>query len=566
MSATNNNNHHGNGVAGIQLPSMPGLPGKLRNIVHNPKPDISIHLDSRRKIYSTMDRIQGTVVITPAVDTEFDDVEIEFIGTSKTHVDRNTTAAAISGRSEAYHTFLRLSQPHLDRLYPDDRADRTLKAGKTYEFGFFFRVPKTLLDRVCKHKVNNDMVRDLHLQLPPSLGDQELNSKDGTLDDMTPEMASIRYGVFARITKLGGGGDPEKRTHVASKARRIRVVPAFDETPPLDVKGMIEDNVKTEYVLRKERKLKKGLLMGPLGTLVMEAAQPKSAQLPPANAELGHSRVETSATIMLRFEPAKGVKQPPRLDRLTSKLKTRTYYSTSARHDVPKKADGEFDASKGMHGCNMELASRAVGKFDWRLEEADAASQPSSRRDSTASIEEKRWIPAPSSTYTPGSAFFTAKMVVPIELPNTKHSFVPTFHSCLISRTYTIALSLSLQTAGLGGSVDLRIPMQVSAAPPIDYEEDGVRRRESVSSAVMNTDVEDDISSFFAPRSLANPAAGPAPASEGTASPPYARNRSLERSDTLDAPPPGYTDRETSRAVRTTMQPESTIIPTLSVR
>lgn len=327
----------------------------------------------------------------------------------------------------------------------------------------------------------------------------------------------------------------------------------------LDVKGMIEDDVKTEYVLRKERKLRKGLLMGPLGTLVIEAAQPKSARLPPTNAELGYTRVETSVTIMLRFEPAKGVKQLPRLYSLTSKLKSRTYYATSPCHDLPKKADGEFDASKGMHGCNIELASPAVGKFDWRLEEADAASQPSSRRDGTASIEGKRWIPARSSTYTPGSAFFTTKMIVPIELPNTKHFFVPTFHSCLISRTYTIALSLSLQTAGPSGSVDPRIPMQVSAAPPTDYEDDGARRRESVSSAVMNTDVEDDISSFFAPRSLANPAAAPAP--RGTASPPYARNRQLERRGTLDAPPPGYTDRESSRAVRTTMHLDNTVIP-----
>lgn len=556
-------NHNNNAAGGIHLPGMPGFPGKLRNIAHNSKPEINIHLNSRRRVYSTMDKIEGKVIIKPAVDTEFDDVEIDFIGTSRTYVERYTTAAAISGRSEAYHNFLRLNQPHLDRLYPDERAERTLKAGKTYEFDFVFKVPRTLLDRVCKHKVNNPMVREAHLQLPPSLGDQELSHKDGTLDDMTPEMASVRYGIFARITKLSG--DDEKRTHVCSKARRVRIVPAVDEAPPLDVQGMLEDDAKTEYCLRKEKKLKKGLFMGPLGTLVMEVAQPKSAQLPAANSELGFSRVTTNASMMLRFEPAKGVKQPPRLDKLASKLKTRTYYATSARHDIPKKADSEFDASRNVHGHTIDLATRVMGNYEWRLEEPEKDSEPASRRDSIASMEDKRWTPAPSSTYKPGTPFYTTSMQLPIELPSKKHSFVPTFHSCLISRTYILALSLSLQTAGLGGSIDLRVPMQISAAAPIDNTPDADRRRASVASAVLNTDVEDDIASFFAPRSLVNPSAEPQPQEDFA--PAYARQGTrLARSSTLDAPPPGYTDRETSRAARTTVRPEAMAMPTLPVR
>lgn len=219
------NTHSTNNAGGAQVPKKPNM----RNPLQSTKPEITIHLNSRRKIYSTMDKIEGTVTIKPVVDTEFDDVEIDFIGTSRTFVERYTTAAAISGRSEAYHNFLRLSQPKLDEYYQEDRAERTLKAGKTYEYAFLFKVPVRLIDRICKHKVNNQSVKEAHYQLPPSLGDQELSSKDGTLDDMAPEMASVRYGIFVRVVKTDGPG--QKSTHVAAKARRIRVVPAVDEAP-----------------------------------------------------------------------------------------------------------------------------------------------------------------------------------------------------------------------------------------------------------------------------------------------------------------------------------------------
>jgi len=201
-----------------------------------------------------------------------------------------------------------------------------------------------------------------------------------------------------------------------------------------------------------------------------------------------------------------------------------------------------------------------MGNFEWRVEDPSKRSDSPARRDSTVSIEEKRWIPGPSSTYTPGTAFWTARMPLPIRLPTKKHSFVPTFHSCLISRTYTLALSLSLQTAGLGGSIDLRVPMQISAAPPIPDDSDVSRRRESVASAQLNTDVEDDIHSFFAPRSLVNPNMQPEPYSAVPRSLSTVE-QPLERTSTLDAPPPGYSDRQ--RGFRTDPLAPATMTQTL---
>lgn len=512
------------------LPNMPNLSMLGGASATKKKPEIKIHLNSQRKIYSTLDQIDGSAEITPPVDTPFDQVCIEFVGTTRTFVERMSTAAAMSGKSEAYHNFLRLEQPNLERIYP---RDKVLKAGQTYRFPFVFAVPQQMLLRSCNHKTVHDNVRDAHLLLPPTFGDRELASKDGSLDDMAPEMASVRYGVFVKLLKVTGEGAEAKSYPISSKARRMRIVPAVEELPPLDVEDDQGDRQKTDYYTRREKKLKKGILKSRLGTLVMEAEQPKSLRLNPPNSET-KPPVTTSARVMLRFEPAEGVTQPPRLDKITSKLKVRTFYATTARKDFPTKGDCEFDASKGMHGESLELSSRAISKVDWRSEDPANPTAPLQQRRASAQLAstvDQTWIPDPSSTYTPGAPFQVAEIQVPVELPTNKN-LVPSFHSCLISRVYILSLSLGLQTAGLGGSVDLRIPIQISAAA--SEAEDNERRRASVASAQLDTDVEDGSEDLFRARAP-SASAPPASTGESSAPAPAAASRAQEA-------PPDYED------------------------
>lgn len=170
----------------------------LSSFVGSSKPEIKIVLQSKRKVYSTLDRLQGFAIITPNNDIFFEDIDIDFVGTSRTYVERLTTAAAVSGRSQAFHQFLRLSQPGIAAHYPEDRI---LRAGQEYKIPFVFVIPQQLLPRICGHGVSNSTVRDAHTQLPPSLGDCE---GEKHLDDFAPEMASVRYGVYAKITRLQG--------------------------------------------------------------------------------------------------------------------------------------------------------------------------------------------------------------------------------------------------------------------------------------------------------------------------------------------------------------------------
>jgi len=105
------------------------LTARLRTLYQVQKPDIKIDLSRDARSFTTGDQIDGTVSITAAVDTPFDSIDIEFIGSSRTYVEHISSAAAMSGRTEAHQQFLKLQQPRLHLLYP---SDRILCAGQTY--------------------------------------------------------------------------------------------------------------------------------------------------------------------------------------------------------------------------------------------------------------------------------------------------------------------------------------------------------------------------------------------------------------------------------------------------
>lgn len=471
------------------------MPLKLRNLVQAQKPDIKINFSSKKKTYTTFDRIEGTVTVIPQVDTNFDSIDIEFVGTSRTYVERLTTAAASSGRSEAFHQFLKLQMPGLHQSYPEDLV---LRAGKIYDFPFVFVVPQQLLPRVCQHTVDSDAVRDAHYRLPPTFGDKGLSSAKGS-DDMAPDMASVRYGVFAKISELRTKGGEAWRSTLASKARRLRVIPAVEEQPPLDVHT--EDG---EYMMRKEKSIRKGLLKGKLGTLTMESAQPAAFKMKSYNNP--DSKMATMATVMLRFDPVEENSAPPKLGNLASKLKVTTYFASTARNSFPSKQLSMFDLTQGLHSEQLTLSSRCVQNVEWTKQEA-SPSLTLERRGSTLSSSslETGDIPEPSEAYK-GGIFYTARLIVPVTLPTNK-AFAPTFHSCLISRTYALKLDLGISSVGLGSAMEVKVPVQISSQELVSDE---FARRESVGG-VEEAEVDvDDVSNFFSnvfePRRISVPA------------------------------------------------------------
>ncbi|KAJ4292639.1 hypothetical protein N0V90_009302 [Kalmusia sp. IMI 367209] len=373
--------------------------------------------------------------------------------------------------------------------------------GEKYTFPFVFAIPAQLLPKACPHSVVSDYVRDTHLMLPPSLGDAELSGFGGILlDDMAPEMAKISYGVKVRIMQVHEGEN--KLSLLTQKTRKVRVKPAFEEQPPLNMDG------NKAYRPRLERSIKKSLFKGKAGTLIAQASQPKPLTIPGART-LDAKPITTRAKIILRFDPAEENSLPPKLGSLKTNIKVSTFYSSAPRNNFPTREGLSYDRTQGAYTDTISLSTMCIGTSPkWEKQPASASPLPEdddSRRDSgisdcssisTASTTFE--IPRPSANYKKGS-FYTACILVPITLPLNKN-FLPTFHSCLVSRTYALSMNLSVHAPGLSDpTLSLKVPLQVCAEGSATGNENARARSEEAAGVLAEAD------RIFSPRSVAPP-------------------------------------------------------------
>ncbi|KNG87559.1 arrestin (or S-antigen), N-terminal domain protein [Aspergillus nomiae NRRL 13137] len=445
-----------------------------------PKVDIELSGQTEGLVssYTTKDRIEGTAVITVDRDTRFDEVEITFEGTSRTSVER----VAMPGRTGAYQTFLRLRQPIEDSAYP---MPRVLEAGRTYKFPFTFVVPDRLLPHVCSHAKTNAHVERSHTLLPPSLADPMLaNDGKSLLNDLAPDMCRISYLIRVSVQRKPENA-PSKA--LASVGKKVRIIPAVDEEPPLNI---TDDD---SYCIRKEKDVKRGFMRGKLGRLVVASSQPKPVQLCPPNSEATDS-VSTAATVHLRFDPV-GKEEPPRLGTIWSKLRASSLFSAEPWGDYPSPRNVPWaQIGQGCYTETVPLSTMCVASAHWTKH---TNPRGLSRCDSMESTSSSESLTGPSASFT-GETYYTASVVVPITLPKTR-AFVPTFHSCLISRIYCLELSISYHTPNaniLTPTATLKIPIQLTSRSRSDAKTKGLEHE--ITQHEVNAE-------FFSPRSVAPP-------------------------------------------------------------
>ena len=495
--------------------------------------------------YTSLDEISGEVSITTPSSTTFDQIYITFEGSAKTSIEKVASTAPTTGKTEAFQSFLRLVQPIDDAAFPEPRV---FEEGHKYTFPFTFNVPERLLPQSCTHPRDSDAVHEEHLCLPPSLGDPLVASEDGKtlLDDMAPDMGVISYALKVRITK--GRGPNGKHIILNEESRRLRVIPAYHEAPPLSVQGAPTD----DYRLRKEKDIKKGMFKGKLGRLIMESVQPKSLRLPPVRGETrDRCPITTMATVNLRFDPANENAEPPRLNQLNAKLRVSTFFASIPMKEIPARAnDFHYSSTRGIYTDSVNLSSRCLASVQWEYH--STISTPI-RRDSAFSTLSGRGtaIPSPSQSYN-GKSFYTATVLVPITLPKGNKLFTPTFQSCLVSRVYGLCLQLSAHGPGLMPTLSLKLPVQMTA-------EGNVNARPSISDEEAAAIAAREANGVFQPRSIAPPrpeyiARGPQVLGVNIASPEYPPgshhgghrqsvvhfDRNYDSDGGENAPPPGY--------------------------
>lgn len=402
------------------------------------------------KVYTTFDALSGKVDITAPHNARFDEIQITLEGTVKTYVE-NLSPTTTKSKTTALHKFLKLVMPIQEADYPQPRI---AEAGRTYTFPFNFVIPDQLLPRSCSHTCIADHIHDAHLQLPPSMGDSEVSERD----DLAPEMSKVQYAIKVKVVR--NRESDNKDIVLVEGLRKLHIVPAQAEEPPMNIEASNDD-----YRLSKTKSLKKGMFSGKLGKITVSAAQTSALIL---SAPALETRVPptTMATVNLRFDPHGSTCQPPRLGGLTTKIKATTYFAARPSAAFPNHNStlSQFEAYRGLFDSSVSLSSRCVESVAWTKHNPSPAYTRRDSASSTSSSEDSDNVYAAESK---GDAvYYTATILVPITLPSSK-TWIPTFHNCITSRTYTIDLNLTVHTPGTGvpaSSISLHLPVQIAAA------------------------------------------------------------------------------------------------------
>ncbi|KAF4990311.1 hypothetical protein FGRMN_8540 [Fusarium graminum] len=359
--------------------------------------NICINGHFNSKVYTTNSEISGEVVITPTRNIRVDRIDISLDGSSQTRRDGPDITHITT------HRFLRLEMP-IDCEHP------SLLAGTTYTFPFIFNVPAHLTSKACTHKTMSEDVWEKHMSLPPSLRSWEK-------DDMAPDMARITYSVKAYVLTRAKNG-----LNIAlGNSHAINVIPSSFEEPPMNITD--RDDL---YKMEKSKKVRKNIFSASQGRISAVAAQPAAIHLSKEGYQAGGSSVPISFT----FEPSSADVVPPQITSASVKLQSHTWF-----RDHPM--------------LNLPTRGSQVANFGYPF----SVTLPKVK-------SEVEWTQNVDTSNKSSPIFHTATVEVPFELPTDK-MFVPTFHSCIISRAYTVKLVLEGDV-----KIDLTVPVQVVMGTP----------------------------------------------------------------------------------------------------
>ncbi|KAK2738964.1 arrestin domain-containing protein [Colletotrichum kahawae] len=371
---------------------------------------INGHFNS--KVYTCGSVISGTVLLTPRRSIPFSHIKISFIGKTNISFEDAYISKDISQR------LLTMDFPISASSYPESQP---FQVGQTYNIPFFFIIPHQLTDSICVHGTNSHVVRNNHLRLPSTLAGWEK-------DDLAPRFTKIEYHVWARISHQRGtevGGDSKI---LSSSEHRINVLTTYPEDPPLSIRRF-----DTHYTPSQSKLVRRKFFSGSLGRITATAAQPHTMRLDP----YGRSTDACSYQVTLIFEPSSPTATPPLDVSLSSvKLLTRTWYSSQPAQDLPDTSSTRKPLSISTKVTRLSFQFGA-----WR----STVTSPTPLEDRQSGTIET----------------YIALLQVGFRLPTSTHIFPPTFHSCLISRTY--ALETNIEAGGC--NIRLVLPIQIAMEP-----------------------------------------------------------------------------------------------------
>ncbi|OAQ99983.1 hypothetical protein LLEC1_07803 [Akanthomyces lecanii] len=393
---------------------------------------IAIHITNHyaAKVYTTDAPITGEAVIRVPRDTHFDRIAIQFAGVAAT---RNYMTPEID---QVLHHFLLLEMP-VQKTHPSLLpTDGILRAGQMYALPFHFVVPEGLPFGTCNQRCEHPSVREHHLRLPPTM------RAWGDRDDGSPDTARVQYCISVSV--LQRTAFMPEPVSVLRGHREVNVLPAYAEDAPLDVELGDKGG---EYKLAAFKALRKTLVSRRIGTVAVQAAQPAAVVLSSDAREASQARV----ALNLRFVPTDRISEIistgdeaslPAVHSITAKLIAKTYYNTSHMGAFP-------DRNRARHELNF-------GASLYYSDSSRAMNVPFASADK--GWEQQKEADEPRAWETTLNADFQLPM-------DHRKILLPTFHSCLLSRTYTLRLVLCIGPGRTNVALSLPLQLVVQAGP-----------------------------------------------------------------------------------------------------
>ncbi|KAF7550873.1 hypothetical protein G7046_g7886 [Stylonectria norvegica] len=412
-----------NDIINIMSASTDNSPRGSRKV---PKSNVDIKIDNHfgAKVYTSGSSISGHVVINHPRDVPFDDFEIIFIGTAATRVDFVNQYATYSHRP-----FLKLRMPIRAADFPNPRV---FKAGE----------PTT--SPSTSHRVENEGVREQHLRLPPSMGYWEEN-------DQAPEMAQIEYAIKARAYRETA---EEGKTVPLQGEQLLKVMPSLPEDAPFDITAADE-----RYRLSKTKAIRKNIFSTKSGKLTATASQPSAIMLS-ADA---YRMSESALRIKLEFDPASPDAAPPKINSIAAKLEALTFFSSAPMEGLPNLGGRvTYRVNPALnYSTTNPLTMAPLETVSWAKEEASTSRRDSGYSSTWAEGESSESDSSRRNKSAKSPTQHVATLDIPFALPTqNKKFFLPSFHTCLISRSYILHLTLSV--GPMNTNISLNVPLQVA--------------------------------------------------------------------------------------------------------
>lgn len=433
-------------------------------------------------VFTSGSVIRGLVTITATRTTVVAAVDVSLTGVTIIALD------SIGDFRSSRHQFLALKMPPLDRYLPPNGV---LAAGANISIPFDFTVPHRLSISACIHSdhsrwsspdadtIERDTI-ERHTRPPPSSG-------SWGSQDKIPGRTRISYDISAEVALVPESSDSIVSDTIFERAKRpVSVLPSLPEDPPLHPSawghgaavGHREDvgqhdvekadacvcSTKKVHGSRFRLGLKRSV-----GTVTAIAKQPRAVRL----TSDGDGALGSCAHVRFEFLPSRAGAAPPEIRVKSGKMLSKTKYTWTDSKLQPRSEQSAHRtyAHHSVHPImclspeNAEWASldleQARGQSMGRRR-SSASSGPTQRSTSSTIRDDDDDDDDGSSVHDAAAAgVYTTTLAIPFALLKKGPGFhVPTFHSCLISRAYTLQLTFAVGAAK--SNISLVVPLQVS--------------------------------------------------------------------------------------------------------